>query len=131
MGATDAVDLACQPSPDLPPSIRIQSDRGVSHGERDTPDVDSDIEMGHPLLDGELKMRVSNWILTPDTPIPEFTARGGGKARNMARLSQLGVPVPEWLCVSTEAFAAFVKANDLEELIRLDPGIKKEALTSL
>jgi phosphohistidine swiveling domain-containing protein len=56
-------------------------------------------------------------ILKPNDSIELFTRFGGGKARNMSLLSQKGVRVPEWFCVSAEAFLEFVKTNKLDSFI--------------
>lgn len=68
-------------------------------------------------------------ILLSTAPIEEFSVSGGGKARNMARMSQAGVPVPPWFCVTSHAFNSFVEANGLKEFLgsisssgRLTPG---------
>ncbi|MCM2280670.1 MAG: phosphoenolpyruvate synthase [Bdellovibrionaceae bacterium] len=54
--------------------------------------------------------------------LTRFSEFGGGKARNLAALTQLGCPVPEWFCVSSVAFEEFLKANRLhEKLIPTEP----------
>ena len=55
-----------------------------------------------------------------------FIRFGGGKATNMARLSQQGFPVPPWFCVSSEAFAEFVQLNQLENFLKPDLARLKE-----
>ncbi|MCJ8169130.1 phosphoenolpyruvate synthase [Atopomonas sediminilitoris] len=42
----------------------------------------------------------------------------GGKAENLAWLSRHGLPVPRWWVLSTEAFAALLRANQLDDLVR-------------
>ena len=42
----------------------------------------------------------------------------GGKAQGLARLTSLGVPVPEAFCLTTEAYRAFVAANSLGRVVR-------------
>lgn len=52
-------------------------------------------------------------ILRADAPSESFARHGGGKAANMARMSRLALPVPEWFCVSAEAFELFLNENGL------------------
>lgn len=54
-------------------------------------------------------------ILHPQQPIVDFELLGGGKAKNLARLSQLGMPVPEWICLSTEWFEEYLKRHQLQD----------------
>ncbi len=51
-------------------------------------------------------------ILTKNNTPEDFEQYGGGKAANMAKLSSMGLNVPHWFCISTEAYHAFVDAND-------------------
>ena len=63
----------------------------------------------------------------------------GGKAKNLANMRQLGLPVPEWLVVTTEAFVSFLTSNnllsDVENLrgniIDLDRASQQERLLNL
>lgn len=64
------------------------------------------------------------WILHAHEPISEFSLAGGGKAANLARLSQLGLNVPAWFCVSTRAFIRFIAANGLEQTIAPSPNVR-------
>lgn len=57
------------------------------------------------------------FILESSSPIPNLKSKGGGKATNMAHLSQKGFPVPPWFCVTSDAFDEFVKANNLQSLL--------------
>ena len=57
-------------------------------------------------------------ILQSSEAIGEFQRQGGGKATNMARLSQHGFSVPAWFCISSRAFEQFVEANKLGPLLR-------------
>ena len=41
----------------------------------------------------------------------------GGKAQNLAKLAQAGLPVPPGFIVTTAAYQAFVAANDLHGFI--------------
>ncbi len=56
-----------------------------------------------------------SFILRSDSPIEMFSKTGGGKATNMARLSQNGFSVPHWMCVSSNAFRRFVEINQLQK----------------
>ena len=58
-------------------------------------------------------------ILTSRAELELFQADGGGKAANLARVSQQGFPVPAWFCLSARAFDAFVNQHRLHE--RLAP----------
>lgn len=62
-------------------------------------------------------MTSNRWILDANAAIESFTRSGGGKAANMARLTQKGFAVPAWLCVSADAFDEFVRHNDLATAI--------------
>ena len=54
--------------------------------------------------------------LEPTAPIEEFSTRGGGKATNLARLSQMkDIAVPPWFCLTTEAFALFLAHHNLRD----------------
>lgn len=59
-----------------------------------------------------------NWTLRPSGDVAQFAAIGGGKAKHLARLSQLGFKVPPFFCVTAEAYRAFVRANGLEQIVR-------------
>lgn len=52
-------------------------------------------------------------ILEADRPIDDFLRYGGGKAKNMALLSQKNYPVPTWFCLGTGAFDIFIEENNL------------------
>jgi pyruvate,water dikinase len=54
------------------------------------------------------------WILQPSDDVARFAAVGGGKAKHLARLTQLGFEVPPFFCVASGAFEAFLKHNHLE-----------------
>jgi phosphoenolpyruvate synthase/pyruvate phosphate dikinase len=41
----------------------------------------------------------------------------GGKAKNLMRLAETGIPIPPGFCVTTEAYRAFVARNNLERVI--------------
>lgn len=55
------------------------------------------------------------WILGPDDPRCRETAFAGGKGASLARLASLGVRVPRFLVVSTEAFRAFARSGTTAE----------------
>lgn len=61
----------------------------------------------------------------------------GGKARNLAKMKQDGIPIPEWIVVTTDAFKDFLKKNKLDfnalssVSIREDRSALKEKLTSI
>src|SRR5574341_873944 len=44
-------------------------------------------------------------------------SRAGGKGANLARLARAGYPVPAGFLVTTEAYRAYVAANELESRI--------------
>ncbi len=48
-----------------------------------------------------------------------LTREAGGKARNMASMTLLGVPVPEWFSVSASSFRLFITHNRLDQLLKL------------
>ena len=59
-----------------------------------------------------------NLFLSPKDDPDVLRNLGGGKAANLAFLSRDGFPVPDWFCISVEAFQKFVTQNGLhEELI--------------
>lgn len=63
-----------------------------------------------------------SYCLESSEPLLRFSQIGGGKARNLAALTQLGCPVPEWFCVSSDAFEEFLRANRLgEKLVPTEP----------
>lgn len=54
-----------------------------------------------------------NYLLNADAPLELFRQQGGGKAANLARLARMEAPVPEWFCLSSEAFSAFIAEHNL------------------
>ena len=56
-----------------------------------------------------------NTILRSHDAFPLFRADGGGKATNLARITQQGFPVPAWFCLSARAFDAFVSEHRLRD----------------
>ncbi len=61
-----------------------------------------------------------NWILTPDAVTPQMRDLIGGKALRLARLQHSGYAVPRWLCVTTNAYNAFLDSAGLRERIALE-----------
>ncbi len=56
-----------------------------------------------------------SYCIEAGEPLARFSQSGGGKARNLAALTQIGCPVPEWFCVSSEAFEEFLRVNHLHD----------------
>ncbi|XP_065174718.1 rifampicin phosphotransferase-like [Sycon ciliatum] len=56
---------------------------------------------------------------------------GGGKAKNMWKLSNFGggCTVPEWFCLSTVAFNAFLKENNIDKMVEEADTSDLEALS--
>jgi pyruvate,water dikinase len=57
----------------------------------------------------------TRYVLTSRTRPEEVKRLGGGKAYNLARLSQSNFPVPEWICLGVEAFDRFLTQNRLKK----------------
>ena len=53
-------------------------------------------------------------ILPLDSSLATLSTTGG-KAQNLAKLAQAGLPVPPGFIVTTAAYQAFVAANDLQD----------------
>lgn len=61
------------------------------------------------------------YVLTSHADPEDVKRLGGGKAYNLARLSQSHFPVPEWVCLGVDAFDRFLSQNQLKkELISED-----------
>ena len=60
----------------------------------------------------------NNLILTAQDDIPIFTRLGGGKAKNLAFLTQNNFQVPPWFCISTVCFDEFIQTNNLHSCIK-------------
>ena len=58
-------------------------------------------------------------ILTSGDRLSLFLADGGGKAANLARITQHGLRVPAWFCLSARAFDAFVNEHGLRNRLTL------------
>ena len=58
-------------------------------------------------------------ILTSRDRSSLFLADGGGKAANLARITQHGLRVPPWFCLSARAFDAFVNQHGLHNRLTL------------
>jgi pyruvate,water dikinase len=61
-----------------------------------------------------------NLWLTPQDISPEDRSRIGGKAWALAQLAAHGLRIPRTLCLTTEAYRAFVEETGLEEKIMLE-----------
>ncbi|MEY4065422.1 MAG: hypothetical protein RIR26_1630 [Pseudomonadota bacterium] len=59
------------------------------------------------------------YVLNSSSKSEEVRSRAGGKAFNLARLSQGYFPVPDWLCVTSDAFEAFLTHNRLKSGLSL------------
>ena len=57
------------------------------------------------------------YLLTQSDAVAEFARRGGGKAMNLAQMSQRGIQVPPWFCVAVDAFDAFVERHHLQSAL--------------
>lgn len=60
---------------------------------------------------------VNSLIIRPSASLEEFKSFGGGKAYHLKKLFDLGMPVPEWICLSSKAFDSFVSANNLQQVL--------------
>lgn len=67
------------------------------------------------------------YILTTDHDLVDFEQYGGGKATNLKRLLTLDVKVPDWFCVSTDAYDAFVEQNNLGGVLQQASASKDSA----
>jgi phosphohistidine swiveling domain-containing protein len=61
-----------------------------------------------------------NWIRTAETLTDDDRALVGGKAWRTARLQRLGCHISPWVCITTEAYNAFVDTTGLRERIALE-----------
>lgn len=61
-------------------------------------------------------MPIVKYILDKNNSNQDFISFGGGKAKNMAAMTKLGLPVPEWFCLSTKAYTDFISCNLLEKI---------------
>lgn len=59
-----------------------------------------------------------NFILDQSSPLQLLKEKAGGKALNMAKLSNHHIKVPEWVCYSSSAFDIFIQQNNLADKIR-------------
>ncbi len=57
------------------------------------------------------------WVLRPADAIDRFAAVGGGKAKHLARLTQLGFEVPAFFCITADALGEFIRQNRLESIV--------------
>lgn len=58
--------------------------------------------------------RRAKYVFLPSDSPDEIRIFGGGKAYNLARLSQANFPVPDWLCLGIEAFDAYLLQHRLK-----------------
>lgn len=74
-----------------------------------------------------------NIILYEDDNLDAFTRFGGGKATNLAKLSQLKVPVPKWFCLTTCAFDQYIQHFGLHEKLTFqgDPAVFSKTILDL
>ena len=61
------------------------------------------------------------YILNESDEMTLFQGQAGGKATNLAKLSQKGFTVPEWFCLSVTAYDEFVRVNQLEKELQPTP----------
>jgi phosphohistidine swiveling domain-containing protein len=52
---------------------------------------------------------MNSFFLDHQSSDEDLTLYGGGKAKNLARLSQTGIAVPNWFCLSSQIFQDFLK----------------------
>ncbi len=62
----------------------------------------------------------ANFILLPTSSVSLFEQTGGGKAFHLKKMFDLNLPVPEWVCLSSDAFTLFVEQNNLSSIISED-----------
>lgn len=53
-----------------------------------------------------------NYLLQPLDDLVQFQQYGGGKALNLARLTQMEIPVPTWFCLSSQGLELFLSINN-------------------
>ena len=63
---------------------------------------------------------MSRYFLDSTNPDQDFVLFGGGKARNLAILTRAKIPVPEWFCISQDAFEDFLVLNNLRSQLSVD-----------
>ena len=63
-----------------------------------------------------------NHLLSFDEIEPRHLAQVGGKALNLATLMKGGVPVPRGVCLTTDAYEAFIEGTGLKTSIALELG---------
>jgi pyruvate,water dikinase len=63
-------------------------------------------------------------ILRSSDQLTQFSKYGGGKAHNLARMLQMGVPVPSFFCVSTRAFEAYLDHHGLRAKLKPSADLK-------
>src|SRR5690606_33116511 len=63
---------------------------------------------------------MSHFILKPRDPVQDFVSFGGGKAKNLAILTQAGIRVPAWICVADSALQDFLTEHSLHTRLRVE-----------
>ena len=58
-----------------------------------------------------------SFILAPNAALSLFEKSGGGKAYHLKKMFDLSIPVPEWVCLSTNAFQAFIDEHNLNAIL--------------
>ncbi|MDC0256066.1 hypothetical protein OAK75_14300, partial [Bacteriovoracales bacterium] len=53
-------------------------------------------------------------ILTKSDTLEELSKTGGGKAKNLYLMTKEDLPVPPWICVSSDIFDSFKESNKLD-----------------
>ena len=59
-----------------------------------------------------------NFILDQSSSLQLLKEQAGGKALNLAKLSNQNIKVPQWVCLSSFAFDKFIDQNNLKDKIK-------------
>lgn len=62
----------------------------------------------------------ATFVLTPVSADSVIRSVGGGKAYNLAKLSNAKFPVPEWICLSADALDLFLEHHGLTGSVSTD-----------
>lgn len=68
------------------------------------------------------------YVLSPNEDLTQFDRVGGGKARQLAALTQAQFPIPAWFCVTTEVYDHFLEHNQLNPTVGEDEDPKNAAI---
>ncbi len=68
------------------------------------------------------------FTLDSQTEIALLSVKAGGKATNLARLSQKGFPVPAWFAVTADCFETFLVENNLKAMLKPNGDFKQLSL---